>query len=135
MNSEPGRGWGIFRFAVAPPPCVTRGAPSRAPPGPTQLEHRAKPGYLGGSRDAGAVFQGLARTLQPDNAEIIEGRHAGMVEKESQPVSLRGMADGRQRFHVPVPVGTTDDRILDPMHRGVEVRAMHLEGRKLRARR
>jgi hypothetical protein len=78
------------------------------------------------------MLERLPRPLEPDRLEILQRRHARMLDEESQQVSLRGVARLCERRHAPVTLGLIDDGVLHAMHRRMQMPAMHVKRRLLR---
>ena len=70
------------------------------------------------------MLERLPRPLEPDRLEILQGRHARMLDEEPQQVPLRGVPGLRERRHVPVALGLIEDGVLHPMHRRMEMPSM-----------
>ncbi|HSB85835.1 MAG TPA: hypothetical protein VLD86_05975, partial [Ilumatobacteraceae bacterium] len=73
----------------------------------------------------------MSRALEADQAQVVQRRHAGVLDEQPQQVAFRRIADRRECRHVPIAVGPGDDGILHTVHRCVQMSAMHVKGRQL----
>ena len=94
-----------------------------ATPGTAQLQGRPEARGLGGVGDTRAALERLPGPLETDQSKVVQRGHAGVIDEQPQQVPLGGMADRRQRGHVPVVIRPGENGILHPVDDSVEMAA------------
>ena len=74
------------------------------------------------------MFERLPGPLQPDRLQVLQGRYAGLLDEETQQVSLGGVPGLGERRHVPVTLGLIEDGVLDAMDGRMQMPAMDAKG-------